>query len=151
MPPRLLVSSHETVPFITDVRSIVGPPTMPPICISSTRFILSGRTMMTVEVPSMSRPPIDRRNGPSALRPLSAVILSSPPSALRVAETIPATRSCAASGEYEIPSMRMNDATITMAAVEINLRMSAAPVFGRSQREALAVRLILRKAAAFRR
>ena len=45
MPPRLAVSSHAVVPFSTDVRSIVGPPTMPPICISSTRFILSGRAM----------------------------------------------------------------------------------------------------------
>ena len=72
MPPRLAVSSHAVVPFNTEVRSIVGPPTMPPICISSTRFIRAGRSMVIVEVPSMSRPPIDRRNGPSAVRPLSA-------------------------------------------------------------------------------
>ncbi len=99
MPPRFCVSSHAVVPFSTDVRSIVGPPTMPPICISSTRFILSGRAIVTVSVPSMSRPPIERRNGPSAVRPLRPATLSSPPSALRAAETMPATRSCAASGE----------------------------------------------------
>ena len=49
MPPRLAVSSHAVLPASTEVRSIIGPPTMPPIASSSTRRILSGRTIVSVD------------------------------------------------------------------------------------------------------
>ena len=100
MPPRFCVSSHAVVPLSTDgaldrraadhaahrhlfdAMHLVGP-----------------RERDRRRVPSMSRPPIERRNGPSAVRPLRPAILSSPPSALRAAAMMPATRSCAASGD----------------------------------------------------
>ena len=127
MPPRLAMSSHAVLPFSTDVRSMLGPPTMPPMAISSARCSLSGRTMVSDNVPSMSRPPIDRRNGPSALSPLRAATLSSPPSALRACDTMSATRSAACKGKGITRSTSMADANITTATVVNNRRMSVTP------------------------
>ena len=80
MPPRFCTSSQATVPSKAETRSMVGPPLMPAMAISSLRRSLSGRTSRSVMVPSMSRCPIDRRNGPSAVSAFSAASLS-PPSA----------------------------------------------------------------------
>ncbi len=100
---------------------------MPPICISSTRFILSGRAIVTVErafhVAAAHR---------AAERPFRG-------EALEAGDLVFAAKRLARGGDdpgdailrrqaarYEMPiDSESSDATITIAAVEITLRMSA--------------------------